>query len=797
MGRDYIPIDNHRNYGNYSLPQEAPSKGACAFHSLNGLAIKERLLIQRKALAKSLESKFFLRQDPVSLLYESVMKRISALSSSLLQADNVSSKDLAELKDCQEQLGQLKDVLKESSSTGTLAKKIKGEITAAENVLSQLRNLAKAVQVYRLQGSNFLELDQVFCAQQANDPLLAVPALKQLLKSLSQWDKELDILADTQSEVGRFKLYELHNSQLECLEVEIGVWMKVMQRAFNDNLKPLRQLVKHKDPSEQERAGRQLAALRDHLIAMQKETKSFAKLPNLPAELCARLASLKGILSSVKTDIEALGPTKADGLKYGTDAWFLSKVSRPEMPKGLLSRLFSYIPESLRPSTEKVKALFIGALLFGSGAFVSRSLSGAQEGSTALRVGPDPSNVNINGPVPIIVPDVQPDITIIPPEPAPPVPDDISVIVIPPQPVRPIIADIIPPQVNTSVIKDVVTPIIDGLSIIPDFVTPNADEVNVAKTVWDAFAKGNAVLKTLREKLRYSDNEEDSKEISSLINQLESILADTPPSDVTPEAATLWVQEITETLSKIDLFSPKAKPQPPVSDVTPIHEGVEAQIAQVEKENTQLIHDTLQIKATVPTDSEYANLIGLYRPDLAYGKKETEIKINGIPLNGLIPISPFILVLDTQKAYLQALKSHAGFSSACREEVCRTVFGEFGLTEFSKDGTALENVIDKMDFAIELDKKSGLEKSRSVQARFEALQPGESFFIPSGWLGHSIVMEVEKDSNGKMLLRLWNTGQGIDLHSKRETPMECVTSLLRKWLISIRPGHLGVPSRTF
>lgn len=83
------------------------------------------------------------------------------------------------------------------------------------------------------------------------------------------------------------------------------------------------------------------------------------------------------------------------------------------------------------------------------------------------------------------------------------------------------------------------------------------------------------------------------------------------------------------------------------------------------------------------------------------------------------------------------------------------------------------DLTEKLDQAVQFIKNLDMDSPEKFQLkmkeRIEALAPDESFFFNAGWVGslgaHSMVGEIEKQTNGRYIFRLYNTGAGLDYHS--------------------------------
>lgn len=189
-------------------------------------------------------------------------------------------------------------------------------------------------------------------------------------------------------------------------------------------------------------------------------------------------------------------------------------------------------------------------------------------------------------------------------------------------------------------------------------------------------------------------------------------------------------------------------------------------------ENTILIKEVLSLPSKTPDDVIYAHLIGSYCPDLKKARIETK-------LEGSYANETFSYLLDTQRAYLNALQQHPDFSTSCKEETCRAIFGSFGFDTATMTDTSLIGMaIEKMEFALEIldTQNDTISQNRMIRDKFKQLNEGETFFFPISWIapewGHAMVLEVEKQSLENVTIRLFNVGDGIRYHTSRYVEKE-------------------------
>lgn len=649
------------------VPQGFPQKEKLDFDSTTPEIIKKQLLFQQQQIAQRLGTKSFGKDN----LCQSLMRRIEHLASTLIEAKEVSAKDLSELNDCERQLNELKSSLPEATNES-----YNSNIVEAGNVLTHLRDLVSSVQVYHNRGQLFLEKDAAFDAAQSKDPLLGLPALKDLLKNLSIWDKELNDFAKNQTEVVRLKLYELHYVKMEDLEIELGVWIKVVQRSFDQHLKRLETRVQSKDTVKPQQTSRLLAVLKDHLTEMQKESKELASLPYLPLRLQKRLKTLEGVFKDTQNRIDKQKPSKAAGMKYGSDSWFASMEGIPKRPPGMMSRLFSYfkpldyIPEKWRPSLKKVGAAFAVGLLAGAGITTL-----VKNHSVSVAVEPSPA---------------------------------------------------------IGTIPDVAIPIIQSIGQGHAVIAKQPTPFQLMRTMWDIQNDGHEALETLKQ-LKILDDPKILSEIKELRQKIHEVQRGASDNEAPSEVVSMWQRDMAQLVRQVSRLRAK------VAVVTK-----EAEIRLLEKENVALIHETISAPAVVPSYEMYQNLVQLYEPN---------IWVN-LPALKVDTASCARMIMDTQRVYLKALANHPDISTACRAEACSAVFGDF--PELSNDKRALQNVIEKMDFALSLENITDPnQQSKQIKDKFHALKKGDSFILPLKWTKGQIV-EIERGHTDKIVMRLWD-----------------------------------------
>jgi hypothetical protein len=227
----------------------------------------------------------------------------------------------------------------------------------------------------------------------------------------------------------------------------------------------------------------------------------------------------------------------------------------------------------------------------------------------------------------------------------------------------------------------------------------------------------------------------------------------------TPEIA-IWRQEIARRRAEAQK-STKNQIKENASPKT----NTQAEINLI-KENKQLIIDTVNYPAKIPSDNVLTSLIGLFRPDL---KNAT---IAGNELEGLVIHEPLSFIMDTMQAYLDSLNEHPEFSSNCREESCRAIFENPQLSAMlSSDKNAINIVIEKMRFALNLSNSSPLKQAEMILRRFEKMQPQENFFFPIRWEGnpngHAMILEIEKNADNLLTMRIFNLGSGAEYHGNK------------------------------
>lgn len=263
-----------------------------------------------------------------------------------------------------------------------------------------------------------------------------------------------------------------------------------------------------------------------------------------------------------------------------------------------------------------------------------------------------------------------------------------------------------------------------------------------------------------------------------LLKSVNRLISSVPSEHPAAAETAIWCREVrnakaivrslSESLTK-ESESPDLDQVFPTAPNKPVPFELYSPEIRLMHENSHLISAAFNEPAEVPTDKIYANLISIYRPEIGGAK------IEGKRLEGLNSLGPISFLIDTQRTYLKVLNSHRDFSSACREESCRAVFGQSPFLEVAKnDATAVGQVIKKMEFAMKLHNSGTIEKARLIESKFNEMKAGETFFFPGGWSniskddgtlsGHGIVLEIEKDIYGKMILRVFNLGEGSQYH---------------------------------
>lgn len=194
--------------------------------------------------------------------------------------------------------------------------------------------------------------------------------------------------------------------------------------------------------------------------------------------------------------------------------------------------------------------------------------------------------------------------------------------------------------------------------------------------------------------------------------------------------------------------------------------------------NRALIDSTLAAKFTCGIDDRLlANFVGMYGPDLK------DAKINNKTLEGdsFYRVAP--VLLDTLKAYEASLKSlPAGVTvvTACHSNCETHPNRPFPLQKAQVlDLVVVRETIRKVELAVALGQEifeNPIKAVGTLRRHLEQMKPGEDMFIPVSYSnpkgGHATVLEIEKQPNQNLTLRLYNLGDGARYHAHKEIGFE-------------------------
>lgn len=685
---------------------------------------------------------------------------------------------------CKNSLSRLKEEMSVSTKT-------KCAIETTESLLNELDTIShyqEATQALSLACKQFF-------SKVDKDPLNAFNELTHLLTTLAKLDESIDNLPH-----GEHFFKHLHEIQKNEIYKEISHWKIKVEKQLDTHIEHLSYL--HKNPSlkEQANAKIQLSVLALHLKSIISQLQNYQQIP---IEFEASFDSLKSSLTLRLKECEKFGKLDAKWVSYGSKEWLSLVANRPPLPKGIKRFIFSLANNS-QSILKTIKKVAVVALI----AFAATRLP---YGTNHFPSGPSANNTSLNEPSRELPTGLtnsslwQPSPSFTPPPginnffnftpmpenltpSSPNLPQFINITepkepqcpTIQPSPLFDVVITPITPKISprhpilTHTNSSVVTPITPQ----PLYVHPNLSKITPISNITQPIIRGLSVLplkddlpictksealhllqqstNTLQFLLKSTeDNEDLRKEVLALLKQsnLLEMQLETCDNDTST-----FIKDLYELQSKISQLKIKIQANKEIckpEEVTPY-------IPQ-RAENCDLVKETLEQMTEIPSDEDYANLAGLYRPEI-HGT------IDDIALAGLAADRGIAIFLDTQRAYLKALNSHPTFSSGCRQEPCHIGFD----TQESDDLSVIKKSIEKSELALRLFHLQGLNKERAIQSKFNSITPGESFFLPVKTLanpsGHAMVLEIEKGVDEKIILRLFNIGRGIYNHAAVNSP---------------------------
>lgn len=152
----------------------------------------------------------------------------------------------------------------------------------------------------------------------------------------------------------------------------------------------------------------------------------------------------------------------------------------------------------------------------------------------------------------------------------------------------------------------------------------------------------------------------------------------------------------------------------------------------------------------------YGNIVGLFGAEIKKGALEGE------KLEGLDSDRAFSYLIEVHRAYLTGLWK-LGESEATKAERAK-----------------VERSLDKFQQGLNLTRELHGDRKifhRSLSKQVLNLKPGENLFFGGGWRGvnepgHAIVYEIERQSDQRLTLRLFNLGAGSEFHSQQFIGLE-------------------------
>ncbi|CAK9251046.1 unnamed protein product, partial [Sphagnum jensenii] len=247
-----------------------------------------------------------------------------------------------------------------------------------------------------------------------------------------------------------------------------------------------------------------------------------------------------------------------------------------------------------------------------------------------------------------------------------------------------------------------------------------------------------------------------------LLNKTKKHIIQAPTKETPKETVAQWAGEIAaEALEAEKLLGVHQQENPDANPKKPSAEEIQSKV------RLDIIRKATEKRGQVATHKTFANF-GIYSPFIS-GTKIADKSLEGLGLT-----VPLTFLLDTYKAYFEAVQSYPDFSTNCREETCVAGLGTSQFSEIvQKDHLLIGMLVEKMEFALKLSSVPPHEMARLLDNRFENLQPKENFFFPVRWdgdpSGHAMALEIEKDVHGKMTMRLFNLGAGTQYHTRAKS----------------------------
>ncbi|MBA3817230.1 MAG: hypothetical protein H0X29_12090, partial [Parachlamydiaceae bacterium] len=189
-----------------------------------------------------------------------------------------------------------------------------------------------------------------------------------------------------------------------------------------------------------------------------------------------------------------------------------------------------------------------------------------------------------------------------------------------------------------------------------------------------------------------------------------------------------------------------------------------AQSASVNQLHTFLASNSAAINPVI-----FAHLIGHANPMIE------KTQYMGKDLEGAPPFFTISYQLEVAKAMLQAMQQvpigNEEFASLC----CGEILGDPLIADSVKNNPKLlEDLVRQLQIAQYIEQaiiadSSVYDYRGRIIENVEKLSPGQSFFFAGGWRtkdrkGHAISWTVTKQMNGKLTVRLHNTGEGMQSH---------------------------------
>ena len=742
----FSSVQNNTKLSTTEIFDPGTLKRKTALASPSSEAVRHLLReMQKKTAQTPLSSKMSSTFNQISLngmdTYKTIVRRVGLLSL-ILTRNSVSQQEIESIQNCGRELAalqaQLTGAMQLQHFNQTEGKKLTQEMHALENMIIELQHTAEAMAEYRTKAAPLIVLGQQFCVLCDQDPLAGLAQVDTLLRELARFDRSAAALLLENGKADRMrapKLQDLHRIQMSQFETELKLWIDKLDQAAAQHLKELHYILNRSSNAEaKKQALQQIGVLREYLQSCFPLNASLEATLHM---LSVQLVRLQNTLQDLLKKLGKHAKADAAGVKYGSDAWQQLVSSREPLPRGLISRAFSTLkqmPAKWRTRLAQLSLLGLGALYVGARNFT-------------------------NGKVP-------------PPEPIepeqPPAPPDILVATNDTiSPILPPISriEILPLPVIEKLVQDLAQPVIRGSGALADGMA--ADETQIVSHVHAGVEQIIAAHDILRSGAEMAvlhglvDLEDACMQISERLNLN---LTHTPSlKNCSVSQTAVWNQTVVEEAERasiiVDMIRRKIKGKQPVAPPELVKKN----------ENSQLILELLQEAASPPDDKVYANLIGLYRPEIQ-GTKIKDSKLEGVKL-----LEPLTFLLETQKAYLKALNKHPSFSSSCREESCATVFGDTAFTQAAlTDHSLLQKALGKLELAIQLPRMPPIDRGRAMLQHYETLKPGETFFFPVAWsekdVAHAMVVELEKDSKEMVIIRLFDLGTSGDLYGSSPSP---------------------------